>query len=163
MLQPGDQSREVIHARLWSCGEQRPQTPDGTPETVCIHRLEQVIDCSKLEGPEREFIVGGDEYEQWRNGTRLQVIGKFGRHLQSAQSRHPDVEKGHVGPLGFDQSQRFDSIGRDTRNLQLRPGERQCSPETACEQRFVFGDYGTWGHVRSLRSVQINAAMGIAG
>ena len=113
------------------------QALDGALQPVVGHGLEQVIHRFALEGLHREFVIGRDEHHA-TGAPRFRR--EHLNQLQTGQAGHANVEKRNVGPQVLDHFPRFDAVGGNAGNLELRPQGGETCLEMLGQQRFVVGD-----------------------
>ena len=75
-------------------------------------------------------------------GTRLHARGE----LQPREARHADVEESHVGRFLVEGAQRFQAVGGQRQDLQLRPRRREPPAQVLGQVRLVVRDQGAHVH-----------------
>ncbi len=119
------------------CGltpRQQQQAIQSALQPARIQRLEQVIQRMLLEGAQRVLIERGDKYDM---GQRLRI--QHAHQLQTADARHLDIQKQHIGFQPMDGGQRLQGMGALAQHLDATGGLQQ-QTQLLAGQGFIIDD-----------------------
>ena len=111
---------------------------EGQFKPGVVERLEQIVECSRFESPQRILVVGSHE-----NSCARQILSQHFQHVEAIAFRHLHVEKQQIRPQSPDcfHGLRARPALRHNFNLWIAAREHE---EIAARQRFIIDDNGAY-------------------